>query len=427
MKQQNNNKRIKVVELFAGVGGFRVGFEKVSNCFETIWANQWEPGRKSQYAYECYKTNFGINHNCINEDIALVKDLVPEHDLLCGGFPCQDYSVARTGAKGIEGKKGALWWHIADIVKSKRPKYILLENVDRLLKSPASQRGRDFGIILRTLSDCDYAIEWRVINAADYGCAQRRRRTFIFATHKSQDFYTQYSNDKLELLVKTGFFASTFPVENKTADINNMGVYTISNDRYETLVDISEKFNAKFFNSGICINGKIYTYENTPIYQTPRTLNQICEDGVVDKRFFLNGSTEKWQYLKGAKREERLRPNGEIYYYTEGSMCFPDNMNMPSRTMLTSESSVNRSSHVVIDKQTGKMRVLTPVECERLNGFNDGWTDTGMPEKFRYFVMGNALVVDLIEKIATKIFNILSQEQLDDINSQITSTDKVAV
>ena len=182
-------KKVRVVELFAGVGGFRLGLESASDLFETVWANQWEPGRKSQYAYDCYKERFGENHNCINEDIALVKNQIPEHDLLVGGFPCQDYSVARTGAQGIQGKKGALWWEIRDVVEAKRPKYILLENVDRLLKSPAKQRGRDFGIILRCLSDLGYAIEWRVINAAEYGCAQRRRRTFIFATHESTDFY----------------------------------------------------------------------------------------------------------------------------------------------------------------------------------------------------------------------------------------------
>lgn len=403
----SQKKKIKVVELFAGVGGFRVGLEKSSDLFETIWANQWEPGRKSQYAYDCYKKNFGENHNCVNEDIALVKNQIPDHDLLVGGFPCQDYSVARTGAQGIQGKKGALWWEIRDIIEAKRPKYILLENVDRLLKSPATQRGRDFGIILRCLSDLDYATEWRVINAAEYGCAQRRRRTFIFATHKSTDFYKhQLHTEKIDIILKNGFFAEEFKVDNSCSDVNNMKIYTISKDKYLNLSDVSDKFAAQLSNTGICINGKIYTIETTPIIQTPKTLNEICEDGYVDKKFFLNGSIEKWQYLKGAKKEKRRRPNGEIYYYTEGSMSFPDRMDLPSRTMLTSESSLNRSTHVVVDKLTGFMRLLTPIECERLNGFKDNWTNTGMPEKFRYFVMGNALVVPLIEKMGTRIISI---------------------
>lgn len=403
---QSKNK-IRVVELFAGVGGFRLGLERCSDIFETIWANQWEPGRKSQYAYECYKQNFGDKHNCINEDIALVKQYVPEHDLLVGGFPCQDYSVARTGAKGIQGKKGALWWEIRDVIESKKPKYVLLENVDRLLKSPAAQRGRDFGIILRCLSDLGYSIEWRVINAAEYGCAQRRRRTFIFACHNTTNFYNYLlNNNKTELLTKNGFFAKEFRVENTDTVIN---VYSIDNSLYPTLAEVSDKFSACLKNSGICVNGIIYTTELTPILQEPKTINDICECGIVDKRFFLNGSTEKWQYLKGSKREERRKPNGEIYYYTEGSMAFPDRMDLPSRTMLTSESSLNRSTHVIIDKLTKHLRLLTPIECERLNGFTDDWTNTGMPEKFRYFVMGNALVVHLIQRMGMRILEINNQ------------------
>lgn len=412
--QDNQEKKIRVVELFAGVGGFRVGFERASNLFETIWANQWEPGRKSQYAYDCYKYNFGEKHNCINEDIAMVKGQVPEHDLLVGGFPCQDYSVARTGAQGIQGKKGALWWEIRDIVEAKRPKYILLENVDRLLKSPAKQRGRDFGIILRCLSDLGYAIEWRVINAAEYGCAQRRRRTFIFAVNETSDFYRHLeSEDKFDIITKSGFFAGEFLIDNTNLNINNMGIYTISKEKYKSLDVFSDKFEAQFCNSGICIKGKAYTMETTPIIQKPRTLNEICEDKPVDSRFFLNGSTAKWEYLKGAKREERRRPNGEIYYYTEGSMSFPDRMDLPSRTMLTSESSLNRSTHVVVDKLSGFMRLLTPIECERLNGFDDNWTNTGMPEKFRYFVMGNALVVDIIQRMGTRILSINKRQLIE--------------
>jgi DNA (cytosine-5)-methyltransferase 1 len=410
---KENNHKIKIVELFAGVGGFRLGFERVSDVFKTVWANQWEPGRISQYAYDCYKQRFGENHNCINKNISLVKNDVPVHDLLVGGFPCQDYSVAKTGAKGINGKKGALWWDIVDIAEKKRPKYILLENVDRLLKSPATQRGRDFGIILRGLTDLGYAIEWRVINAAEYGCAQRRRRTFIFAVHESTPFYNQLLNTpKYKVLTENGFFASEFKVNKNIISENEISVCDISKKKYASLVSVSEKFNMQFCNTGICIEGKIHTIETTPIMQTPITLNEICLKSEVDARFFLNGSTEKWQYLKGSKREPRVKPNGEKYFYTEGSMAFPDHMNMPSRTMLTSESSLNRSTHVIVDYKTKKMRLLTPIECERLNGFPDDWTNTGMPEKFRYFVMGNALVVPIIERIGSNLLSIINSEKV---------------
>lgn len=408
------NNKIKFVELFAGVGGFRVGLEKSSDQFENIWANQWEPGKKTQHAYDCYIKHFGESQNHINEDIALVKSKVPTHDLLVGGFPCQDYSVAQSGAKGIAGKKGVLWWEIRDIVENQRPNYILLENVDRLIKSPSSQRGRDFGIMLRCLYDLGYAVEWRIINAAEYGYSQRRRRIFIFAYKnttklfsKLADNFSKNGDESLpKWLKQDGFYANPFPVkdeENKKKQ-SNICINELSYDDLET---VSSSFKGNFYSGGVMINGHIYTEELSPIEIKPISLRQVRHTGVVDKVYFLNGSTEKWEYLKGAKRIDRVKPNGEPYVFSEGGMSFPDDVDKPARTMLTSESSVNRSSHVIEDAVTGNLRVLTPVECERLNGFSDDWTNTGMPHKFRYFTMGNALVVPIVTKIGTRILEIM--------------------
>ena len=96
--------------------------------------------------------------------------------------------------------------------------------------------------------------------------------------------------------------------------------------------------------------------------------------------------------------------------YSEGPIAFPDPLDRPSRTMLTSESSLNRSTHVIADPVTGRLRLLTPVEAERLQGFDDEWTNTGMPEKFRYFCMGNALVVPMIERMGTVLNKIIEAE-----------------
>ncbi len=175
---------IKVVELFAGVGGFRLGLEK--SDYKVIWSNQWEPSTKMQHASMVYEARFGKkNHSNedINDLVANNIDSIPDHDMLVGGFPCQDYSVATTlhNSKGLKGKKGVLWWAINRILeyKKNKPKYLFLENVDRLLKSPASQRGRDFAVMLQSLNDLGYAVEWRVVNAAEYGMPQRRRRVFF--------------------------------------------------------------------------------------------------------------------------------------------------------------------------------------------------------------------------------------------------------
>lgn len=405
---------IRVVELFAGVGGFRKGLEDCSTRYKTVWANQWEPNRVSQHAFDCYIAHFGESINHVNNDIANVKSLVPSHSLLVGGFPCQDYSVARTGAKGLEGKKGVLWWEINDIVKENLPEYILLENVDRLLKSPTQQRGRDFGVILRCLYEAGYAVEWRVINAADYGCAQKRRRVFIFAFRNKTPLFKTLACDYTEKgvgslsswITSYGFFAPAFPVSDKGV----IGKHTetfINELQYMTIADVSDSFKAPLYNAGVMINGDILSDELIPIIEPPKTLREIRIEQEVAPHYFLDGSMEKWKYLKGPKRINRKKPNGEAYVFSEGGLCFPDNLDSPARTMLTSESSVNRSTHVIEDYQTGKLRLLTPIECERLNGFDDDWTNTGMPEKFRYFVMGNALVVPLITRIGERLLDVI--------------------
>lgn len=401
-----SDKKIRVVELFAGVGGFRVGFERSSEIFDTVWANQWEPGQKGQWAYKCYVKNFGNPEKCSNEDIATVIDKTPEHDLLCGGFPCQDYSVAHTGAKGIEGKKGVLWWSINDIIKLRHPNYILLENVDRLLKSPAKQRGRDFGVILRCLMDEGYFVEWRVINSAEYGYTQRRRRTFILAYRKGTKLYEQLEQKAKDIdgmkdwILSSGVFGTAFPVEkdnikrSKEADVST----------YKNLVDLTDNFSAQLNNAGAMVNGKILSIETIPIYEESTKLSEIVEKDGVDEHYFIpEDKMEKWTYLKGAKRIERTSLSGFKYTFSEGAIAFPDPLDRPARTMLTSESSLNRSTHVIEDPKTKKLRILTPVECERINGFPDNWTKTDMPEKQRYFIMGNALVVPLIERIANEL------------------------
>ena len=126
-----SNHHIRVVELFAGVGGFRIGLEGASDAYETIWNNQWEPSTVHQDASIIYRARFGERGHS-NRDINLVKTTdIPDHDMLVGGFPCQDYSVAHplSTSKGIEGKKGVLWWQIRDTLIAKQAPFCIFENV----------------------------------------------------------------------------------------------------------------------------------------------------------------------------------------------------------------------------------------------------------------------------------------------------------
>ena len=418
-------KKIKVVELFAGVGGFRIGLEgypkKENSIYEVVWSNQWEPMTKTQHASDIYVRIFGYkNHS--NKDINDVKTSdIPDHDLLVGGFPCQDYSVANTLrlSGGLKGKKGVLWWNIEKIIrqkKDKKPKYLILENVDRLLKSPASQRGRDFAIMLASLSDLGYAVEWRIINAADYGMPQRRRRVFFLAYHKSTDLYKSLVKKTNSWIENDGVLSRSFPVEPVIGSTINK--ITISG----SLEELTENFGAHFKkspfeNSGIMWNRKVITHKIFPSFNGKRKfLKDIIhkKNSAVSEEFFVDKTIAEdkkkgWAFHKGAKRKRRVdKTTGFEYTFAEGSMSLTDDLTKPSRTIITGEggASPSRMKHLI--KINGKYRRLTPIELERLNMFPDNFTMQGellgeiLPSK-RAFLMGNALVVGIVEKIGEEL------------------------
>ena len=455
-------------EMFAGVGGFRCGLNSIDKIedahkeekWKTVWFNQWEPAdKKVQWAHRCYIDKFGTcldldGNDTTNMDISEVdKTKVPDHTLLVGGFPCQDYSVASTLAtsKGIEGQKGVLWWDIRDMIEAKYPPFVLLENVDRLIKSPAKQRGRDFAIILACFRDLGYSVEWRVINAADYGFQQRRRRTFIFAYNNDTKYANRVSKNTnynlilgeelkkhsmASLVFKDGFFATCFPVKNENA--KKMTVMALP----EGLGELSDNFSFDFENSGVMKDGMIYTIKTKPDYHGKKiNLGDVMDAGDVPEEYFipenqlyytspdinhsdetvekLSDSAHKtWQYLKGAKKISRTAANGHEYVFSEGPIPMIDEYDKPARTMLTSEGSFSRTTHIVRDKKTGRIRLLTPTEMERIQGFPTNWTRDcnvdgtmmEMPVNKRKFMMGNALVVNIIKRMEPQLSAIVDAE-----------------
>ena len=401
--------KLKVVELFAGVGGFRIGLEKTKQ-YEIVWSNQWEPNKKQQHASNVYVNKFGSkNHS--NEDIAEVNtEDIPDHDVLVGGFPCQDYSVASLlkNSKGLLGKKGVLWWSIYKILdeKKKKPSFLILENVDRLLGSPVNQKGRDFAMMLSSLNNLGYAVEWRVVNAGDYGMPQRRRRVFILGYYKNSKLYKDMKKtDVSSWIHKEGVFAKQFKVEQP-----NSLFLADDFDLDSNLKKVSDKFNLenqnkKFKNAGVMMDGKVTTAQITPIFNgNQTTLGDIIQKGKVDNEFYIDkGDLERWEYEKGAKRKTRTK--GDFtYQWAEGKINFPDDLTKPSRTIITSEGgkSPSRIKHVV--KTNHGLRRLTPVELEKLNMFpvNHTLLD-GISNNIRAFLMGNALVVGIVTKIGNEL------------------------
>lgn len=410
---------ITVAELFAGVGGFRLGLEGYTSKenpafnkasaghFKTIWANQWEPpgSDAKQFAWRCYEERFGEG-SCVNRDINAVLDDhesgkvdIPDVTMVVGGFPCQDYSVAKPLSKsgGIDGKKGVLWWDIYRFLHLKEPKYVLLENVDRLLKSPATQRGRDFAIMLSCFADLGYSVEWRVVNSAEYGAPQRRKRVYIYAELTSDAW-------DLEKRLEDGVLANALPI--KAPDLSR--TFEVPVDPYET----TKQFNnggkrSPFLNAGVMQDCNVVTADVEAAYEGALgALKDVIVDPseVPDDFYIPSEKLGRWEYLKGSKSEERTnKQTGFTYHYSEGAMAFPDSLDNPSRTILTGEggSGASRFKHIV--KIDGRYRRLVPDELDQLQDFPKGWTDTGMTDGQRAFCMGNALVVRIPHMIGKEI------------------------
>ncbi|WYJ75695.1 DNA (cytosine-5)-methyltransferase 1 [Enterococcus sp. DIV2402] len=422
-------KKMKVLELFAGVGGFRVGLENSNpDLFITKWANQWEPSRKSQDAFEVYDYHFpnSENINISIEDITDEQFKEMDADIIVGGFPCQDYSVARSkkNEMGIQGKKGVLFWQIIRATQIIEPKYLILENVDRLLKSPSKQRGRDFAIMLASFNELGYSVEWRVINAAEYGRSQRRRRVFFFVYKndtpfaKKMDYQFEekqpenfFDEESLydEYIFKEGLFARQFPITN-TPYKSRHAFYELPSD----IVAISDNFTGTVWNTGIMRHGRYFTIDTVPLgNEKPITLGEILQaEETIDEKYYLNDKAklEKFNYLRGPKKIERTSIDGHTYVFSEGGMSPYDDLSLPGRTMLTSEGSVNRSTHFL--KINGRYRLLTPIEAERLQDFPDDWTRwkklksgeiVEVTDRMRMFFMGNALVTKIVERIGDEL------------------------
>lgn len=445
--------RPRAAELFAGVGGFHLALDRAG--FDVMWSNQWEPATKAQHAFECYERHVAngdfqrygraergnshpgdlglTEHVPSNEDISKVLDqyekeiagskkallhpVVPDVDLLVGGFPCQDYSVAKTlrQSHGLVGKKGVLWWEIHRLLRIKldagQPiKYLFLENVDRLIKSPTGQRGRDFAVMLASLADLGYEVEWRVVNAADFGFPQKRRRVFIIGRHISGQ--GRIESSPYDQMFSTGVLARALPLRSK--EPFDWTPIRLSRD----VKVVSDTFNlgpkrTPFGNAGVLRvsagdrEASVWTHDVRQAFLGDRAvLANILEPAAdVPAQFFVEGEDlKKWQFLKGAKSLVRIsRATGIEYTYDEGGIPFPDRTDGPSRTILTGEggATASRFKHL-IQTEDGRYRRLTPRELELLNGFPGDWT-VGMSDGKRAFMMGNALVVGLVEKIADEL------------------------
>jgi DNA (cytosine-5)-methyltransferase 1 len=327
--------QLKVAELFAGVGGFREAMVSLNaqvgaELFRMVWSNQWEPsesGKKGeeQFANRVYIEKFG-HPGHYADDIHKVSDikgpipksLVPDIDLLVGGFPCQDYSVAKPKnvSKGLRGPKGVLWWSIERLLEERAPDYVLLENVDRLINSPANNRGRDFAVILKGFQELGYAVEWRVVNAAEYGFPQKRRRIFILA-YKLKTVpgkaLKSAADEPASVLVSKGVLAQSLPC---TSEELIPELYDLN--KFKTDVDVKDRYaeeSSPFLSAGFMLNGEVHTLQVDSVMKgRPTFLRDLL---VKPGEQFYPSAAGKfsipaedagyWAYAKGRKNEPRRK------------------------------------------------------------------------------------------------------------------------
>jgi DNA (cytosine-5)-methyltransferase 1 len=327
---------LKVIELFAGVGGFREAMSKkrTKDYYQVVWSNQWEPREsnkddREQTANKVYEAKFvkdGAPPHCPMDIDEATKDEkmpeIPAFDMLVGGFPCQDYSVAkpRNASKGMNGPKGVLWWNIRKILEDRLPHYVVLENVDLLIKSPSECRGRDFAIILKCLDELGYFVEWRVINAGEYGYIQRRRRIYIFAYKpgdKERAKLAKLDNFDVGILMHGRLLNHVFKISNPSkVTTYNFDPKTNSEGLKKTYVN--ERNQSPFKSVGMMAGGKCISAdcEIVPGHRGAETLHDALlersevkdYDGEL-QRYRIRGieRVSAWAYVKGRKDEVRRK------------------------------------------------------------------------------------------------------------------------
>lgn len=350
--------------MFSGIGGFELGIERATNkCIDSQlaenreerqeqnstvgdqkgWCSQSNNNRSKRltcvgfseidkYAIQCYQSHFPEHRN-FGDATTINPNELPDFDLLCGGFPCQSFSIAGK-RRGFEDTRGTLFFDIARIVEVKRPKIVWLENVKGLLNH---DEGKTFRVIIQTLSELGYDVQWMVLNSKFFGVPQNRERVFIIGNLRG--------TSRPEIL----------PIG--TLDEETMGTGCVAGD--ESIIKVNHPTHESYacfspFGCGRTLKGgSSGNSQSMPILEIPNT------------------------------------PQGYRVYDTKGISC----------TLQGLAGGVGAKTRLYA---TPRIRRLTPIECERLQGFPDGWT-SGLSDTQRYKCLGNAVTVNVIEAIARKL------------------------
>jgi DNA (cytosine-5)-methyltransferase 1 len=387
-------KNMKYFSMFSGIGGFENGIGKRGECIGY--------SEIDKYAEKIYKKHYP-DHIGYGDATKINTGEIPEFDLLVGGFPCQAFSVAGK-RRGFNDCRGTLFFEIARVLKDKRPRYFLLENVKGLL---SHDKGKTFQTILEVLTNLGYFVEWQVLNSKDFGVPQNRERVFIVGHFGGgggrKVFPISRSNSKTvsKTLMDINQAQRVYGTDGCSITLKALGggqgaktgLYAVPTTKEGNVHTIDANYGKgcnnrldkgrrtqiiEYFKKDKCQSNRIY--KTTGI--SPTLPSRGKNTGQNSPMMAIPVLTPDW---------ENKRQNGRRFKTN----------NEPSFTLTAQDK------HGVYDGF--RIRRLTPVECERLQGFKDNYTKYGcdgseISDTQRYKCLGNAVTVNVVEAIIDKMF-----------------------
>jgi len=422
-KRQHTNT-IRYFSMFTGVGGFELGLETANDLSETTrnkhgWDEDYRWNVKpvglaskqftcvgmseiNKYSNQVLKYRFPNIKNW-GDCTKINPNELPDFDMLCGGFPCQAFSIAGK-RKGFEDTRGTLFFEIARILKIKRPKIVLLENVKGLLNH---DKGKTFRIILQTLDELGYEVQWMVLNSKFFGVPQNRERVFIIGNLRGERRpeilpfrfnvpQTPIKNKGQGILLSATTGARRVKQSNCLDTMYHKGLGS-KQERPAVAVLTPDRINKRQ-------NGRRFKEVGEPTFTvTGQDIHGVAELKYVGA--IMSDKNKQW--LEDGKEFSRNFPQGQRVYDTEGI----------SSTLAGNAGGLGGKTGLY--QQGIKIRRLTPIECCRLQGFPDDWNEYGIDEKGnkvkmsdtqRYKQMGNAVTTNVITAVGSQILNKESQD-----------------
>ena len=373
------NKKLTFFDFFSGIGGFRIGLERAG--FKCVGYCD-----NDKHANKLYSNYFNTEEECFFNDITTINTTeLPDFDILCGGFPCQSFSIAGK-RRGFEDTRGTMFFEVARILKDKKPKYFILENVKGLLNHDG---GRTFQTILKILSDIGYKVQWQLLNSKFFGVPQNRERVYIVGC---------YGNECI---------GKIFPISGASSKNSCTG----------------SKGNVVYWKN----SKEKWVNEERNEVGTIRTQSDLCRQPLLKQLDETKGKGQAHRIYDSSGIGSCLTANGGgqggkagLYYVKNGtkkgydearigdgiSLAYPESKLRRGRVGRGCSQTLDTSCNMgTIDNY--RIRRLTPLECFRLQGFPDDMVECGrkigLVDGHLYKMAGNAVTVNVIEAVARKL------------------------